>query len=202
MSASAKVGGHFVSEVANTHLTGFEGGTHNVHLSLDGFNGTVGCTTDGYKATTAATTVESVTVIANYAGCTTTGTATNVPVAMNGCTYTLTVAPGGESTEHTAHLLCPAGKSVVISHPNCTATVHAQTIEPTVATPQTITFTRTINAQTGKHEITMDLHITSKITRHGLCQIAGTNGHGTLQGSVTVRGFNGVGGPQVSITAT
>ncbi len=203
MSASAKEGGHFVSDAATTHWVGTEGGTHNVHLSLDGFAGTTGCTTDNYTALTNATTVTSLNVTASYAGCTTTGTATNVPVNMNGCTYTFTVAgPSTENTEQTAHLVCPAGKSVVITHPNCTATVHPQTIEPTEATPQTITYTTTGNPPTTKHEITMDLHVTFKITRHGLCQIAGTNGHGTLQGSVTVKGFAGIGGPQVNITAT
>jgi hypothetical protein len=198
MNASANGEGHFVSEVNSTHITGFEGpGTaHRLHLTNHGLSGEVGCNTVSYTATANANTVNSLTVAPSYAGCITTGTNTNVPVHVNGCTYTFTVAKGTtNNTEQTVHLICPAGKAIQVTHPACTVTIHPQTVNTGV--------TYTHITENGKNAVTLDSKAQFATTRHGACQlIAPTNGQGTLNGSATVRGFTAPGGAQVSITAT
>jgi hypothetical protein len=199
MNASANGAGHFVS-TGNTHVEvkGFAGpGTsHNLHLVNHGLEGEIGCATQSYTATTTTETTTSITVTPAYAGCTTTSNAQAVPVDVNGCTYTFTVAAGTtNSTEQTVHLVCPTGKKIEITHPNCTVSVHPQTVNTG------LTYTTTVSGS-GVHEITMDVNVQFVQTRHGLCQfIAPTTGNGTLKGSVTVKGFNTAGG-QVPITAT
>jgi hypothetical protein len=200
MNASANTSGHFVSEINNlTHVTGFEGpGTaHRLHLTNHGLSGQVGCDTVSYEASIIAGTVNSVTAQPSYANCyTTTVNKPTVIVHVNGCTYTFRSAAGGTSnTEQTAHLVCEVGKKVEITYPNCTTSVHPQTVNTG------ITYTRVI--ENGKHAVTLDSNAQLSATRHGACQhIAPTNGIYTLIGSATAKGFNGVGGPQVSVTVT
>jgi hypothetical protein len=202
MNASATTGGHFVSDLVHTNIKGTEGGSHRHHFSETGFAGEIGCDVATYTATTAAATVTSLTVTPKYEKCyTTPGPWTvenDIPVTVNGCTYTFTVAPGAPATtEHTVHLLCPEGKKIEIHHPNCTISIHPQT--PTGK----ITYTTATNAVTGKHEITLDTDVEFTVTRHGLCQfIKPTTGTGRLLGSATVAGFNPNGGAQVGITST
>ncbi|HEX8689154.1 MAG TPA: hypothetical protein VF729_02805 [Solirubrobacterales bacterium] len=195
MNASANGSGHFVSEAAHTNIVGSEGGTHNLHLTNHGLSGEVGCAQDTYTATAEGATVNDLLVTATYGGCTTTGTSTTVPVDMNGCKYRFTVAGGTtSSTEQTVHLECPAGQSIKVTHPNCTVTVHPQTVNTGV--------TYTHVTENGKNAVTLDSNVQFNTTRHGLCQfIAPTNGTGTLVGSATVQGFN-TEGTQVSVTAT
>lgn len=193
MNASAATQGHFESDIDHTLIVGFEGGTHNLHLTNHGLSGEVGCTEDNYHATTTSKTVTSITVTASYSGCTTTGTQTSVPVDMNGCHYTFTVTSPVETTHSPVHVICPAGQAIKVTHPNCTVTVHPQTVESAVK----YTTTKPV-----LHEITLDVTAQFTTTRHGLCQfIAPTNGTGTLGGSATVKGFD-TEEKQVNITAT
>jgi hypothetical protein len=196
MNAAANGEGHFVSEVNSTHLTGFESLNHRIHSTNHGLSGESGCNTTSYTATATAATFNSLTVTPSYANCLTTSTNTNIPVHVNGCTYTFTVAKGTtNNTEQTVHLLCPAGKKIETTHPSCTVSTHPQTLNTGL--------TYTHITENGKNAITLDLNLQFATTRHGACQlIAPTNGQQTLKGSLTLKGFNGPVGPQVSITAT
>ncbi|HEX8689023.1 MAG TPA: hypothetical protein VF729_02145 [Solirubrobacterales bacterium] len=208
MNASAAAGGHFVTTGnAHAHIQGHvthpTGGPHNLHLVNHGLEGEIGCDIQSYTATTTTETTTSITVTANYETCYTTVAdhsdhTPDVPVTMNGCTYTFTVAPipnqSHNTVEHTAHLVCPAGAKVEVHHPNCTVSIHPQTINTG------LTYT-TVGTGNG-HEITMDVNVQFTTTRHGLCQfIAPTNGAGTLRGSVTVTAKN-TAGAQIPLTAT
>jgi hypothetical protein len=194
MDASSNGGGHVVTELSRT-IVGSEGGSHKVHLTNHGLEGEIGCAEVSYTSTLEAATATSVLITPAYTGCTTTGSGTAVFVDMNECKYRFTVAEGTtDSTEQTAHLECPAGKSIKVTHPNCTITIHPQTINTG------LTYTRVTNATTGVDEITVDVNVQFTTTRHGLCQaIAPTNGTGTLKGSVTAQA---VLGNQLSLTAT
>ena len=203
MNASATVQGHFVSDVATTHVIGSESGLHRHDLLLHGFSGEIGCEVATYTGTTHATTVTSINIAPKYEKCYTTPgpwhqTDNNIPITLNGCTYTFTVTGGNqETTEHKVDLVCPNPlKGIEIHHPNCTATVLPQTVSTGV------TYTRKTNPTNGKHEITLDTNVQFNIERHGLCGIFGTSGKGTLKGSATVVGLDGTNGPQIGITST
>ena len=205
MSASAKDGGHFVT-TGNTHTT-IEAHVDSktpLHLKIHGLSGEVGCATQTHHGTNVTETFTSITITPTYTGCTTTGTETSVPVDVNGCTYTFTVngpittpenPPGSNTVEHTAHLVCPAGAAIKVTHPNCTVTVHPQTVNGG------ITYTTETNAQ-NIHDIKMHVNVQFTVTKHGLCQfVSPTNGNGTLIGTPTVTAKN-TAGDQVHLTAT
>ena len=203
VNASATAGGHFASNagVTHVHVQGFVDnenvGPHTLHLSADPFDqdSRIGCTTQTHTGTTTVEKPTSITITPTYSNCHTTINKQAVTVHVNGCTYTFTVKAGPpETTEHTVHLLCPPGKTIEVTHPNCKVEIHAQT--PTGKL--TYTTTGTGNG----HEITMDVDVTFDVTTHGLCQFVNpTNDQGILRGSVTVKGFNTV-GQQIPITAT
>jgi hypothetical protein len=197
VNASANGEGHLVSEVTHTEIKGFETETHTGAMIIHGLAGEMVCDENSAVATITTETVVSVTGSATVSKCHTKGSATDIPVHINGCTGTGTIAKGTtENTEQTGHLVCPPGKAVVITHPNCTVTIHPQT-NTTGATIKQIT-----NPVTGKHEITGVSNVQFSVTRHGLCQfVAPTLGTGTAIGSATARGFD-TEGNQVSITAT
>jgi hypothetical protein len=198
VNAVAESGGHVVSDAttANTTVVGTENTTHHTDLIVHGLSGEIGCSTVKYHAQFAGTTAEDLTVIPVYEGCTTTGTETKVPVDVNGCTYTFTVTKLTTSeTEQKVHLLCPTGKKIELTHPNCTASIDPQTVETGV--------TYTDKEENGKKYITLDTSAKFNVTAEGLCALTGTNKTETLLGSATVKGFNtGVGGAQVNLTAT
>ena len=195
-NAPANGAGHFVTTGnSHAHITGFAGpGTgYNLHFSNHGLEGEIGCTTQTYSATTTTETTTSITVTPAVSGCTTTSNGQAVSIDLNGCTFTLTVASNTtDSTEQTTHLLCPTGKKIEVTHPNCTVSIHPQTDGgDTYTTTHDVWFI-----------ITKHTHIQLNTTRHGLCQfIAPTNGTGTLSGSVLIKAFNTSGG-QISIRAT
>ncbi|HEX8689463.1 MAG TPA: hypothetical protein VF729_04395 [Solirubrobacterales bacterium] len=194
MEASSNGGGHFVSEFSRT-VVGSEGGSHKLHLVNHGLEGEIGCAEAVYTSTLQAATTSSVLITPFHEGCTTTGDGKAVSVDVNECKYRFTVAEGTtDSTEQTAHLECPAGKAIQVTHPNCTISIHPQTLNTG------LTYTRVTNATTGVDEITVDVKIQFTTTRHGLCQfIVATNGNGTLSGSVTAQAIMG---NQISLTAT
>jgi len=203
VNAVAESGGHVVSDAttANTTVVGTENTTHHTDLIVHTLSGEIGCSTAQYHAEFKSPTAEDLTVTPTYAGCTTTGTETKVPVDVNGCTYTFTVTKLTTSeTEQKVHLLCPAGKKIEVTHPNCTASIDPQTVETGV------TYTdkeEEVSKGVFKKYITLDTSAKFTVTAEGLCALTGTNKTGTLLGSVTVRGFNtGVGGAQVNLTAT
>jgi hypothetical protein len=199
MNASATTGGHFVSDVAHTEIKGMEDkNVHQLEFTFHGLSGGIICDTVSYSATTTVSTVTELLVTPSYAGCHTTGEAAGtVTVSVNGCKYRFTVAPGGNETEHTVHLECPAGQGILVTHPNCEVRITPQTINTG------LTYTRTTNAFTGRHEITLESSLQFNIEYHGskICVLTGTNHVGTLKGSATVQGFN-TEGAQVNVTAT
>ena len=202
MNASANGSGHFETTkgaVIHGHVTHPTGGPHNLHLVNHGLEGEIGCDVQSYTATASASTITSITIRPKYETCYTTEAdhadhSPNVPVHVNECDYTFTVAQGTtDNTEQTAHLVCPPGKKIEVTHPNCTVSVHPQTINTGL--------TYTTKGISNSHEITMHVNIQFTTTRHGLCQfIAPTNGQGTLRGSATVTAT--VNNVQVPLTAT
>jgi hypothetical protein len=207
LNASANGLGHFVTSGApsatiNGHVEPVATGPHNLHFVNHGLEGSIGCNKQTYTATTSSETTTSLTVTPTYSECyTTPGPWTadrNIPIHVNGCTFTFTVAQGTvDSTEQTSHLVCPAGKKIEITHQQvgCTLSVDPQTVNTG------LTYTKKTNPGTGKHEVTMDVGVKFKTTRHGgICIFVGTEGEGTLSGTVTVTArSNNV---QVPFTAT
>jgi hypothetical protein len=174
---------HSGSTTGITHLTGTQiGATNQLHLE----NGTpVKCTTALFDATYNGTTVSELTVTPTYSGCTAAGQ--KAEIHMNGCTYTITT-PAGSADAYTAtvHLVCPAGKDVVITVPTagCTVTIQAQT--PTVPT---IDLTDVTTAVANQDDILLKstvegVHYTT--VGGGVC---GAAGKGKLTGEVTVKAY-------------
>jgi hypothetical protein len=199
VNTSAEGGGHFVLEKAHSHMEWFPSSdtNHQWHLAFHGLIDEVGCDVTQVTATTTSQTVESIVPVPKYEQCTTTGDETRVSIHYNGCLSTYTVAKGtGDPTEQTVHLLCPAGKAIMVTHPNCTISISPQT-----ATGG-LTYTNKTDPTTGKHEVTLDARVQHSITRHGLCQfIAPTNGTATTRGSLTLQAFD-TEGSQIDLTAT
>ena len=197
MNASATGGGHFVSESAHTNIVGTESGaTHRLHLTAVGSEGLIGCSTATYSGTATTATVSQLDITPSYAGCTTTGTATAVTVTPNGCIYRFTTEVGG--TNGTAHLICPAGKSLEIHHPNCTITVPGAPLNQNIPG---VHYTRV--TENGKHAITLDVNVSFTTEYHGgICIFLGTHHEGKLNGSVTVIGKDKTTGNPTGITAT
>jgi hypothetical protein len=208
LNASANGLGHFVTTgspaaIIKGHATNVSGGPHNFHVVSHGLEGEMGCDSRFFTATTSAETTTSLTVTPQYERCyTTPGPWTqerDIPIDMNGCIFTFTVAQGTtDSTEQTGHLLCPAAKKIEATHKQigCTLAVHPQTFNTD------LTYTKKTNPGTGKHEITLDVNVQFSTTRHGgLCIFVPTNGSGTIKGSAAVTAQSG-GGVQVHLTAT
>lgn len=196
-NASATGEGHFVTDLTHVDIKGINSETDPIHFLVHGVGGEVGCATD-HRATmiSASKTASELIVTPTYTNCYTTGTETVFPIDVNACTYKLTVAKGTTgSTEQTAHVECPAGSAIEITHPNCKFRIPPQTINTG------LTYT---TGSEGKHFITLDVNAQVSPTLHGLCQfISPTNGTGTIKGTMRIRAFE-PGKPlnDVNLTAT
>lgn len=208
MNASASVTGHFTHDAATNHATVV--GTENFHtvhsLSFQrtaptGTNSgaPIICTNASYHGLAPAKTVDVLQVTPTYSGCLTTGDGAHgsVVVHTNGCSYTFrsnSNASIHKPTEHaTVTVDCPAGKAIVITHPNCEITVGPQALKG-------VTYTTTLE---GKHSLTVNVtvsHIAGQF-HGGLCVFLGTSQIFDMNGAVTVKGFD-TAGNQVNITAT
>jgi len=202
------VNGHFSNDAPNGHATiiGTETGPHTPHsLSFQRTDNTqftgaaIECTKATYHGTTTAAITDSITITPTYIDCATTeGVWGEVDVTTNGCTYTFrstSAATGHKPTHHaTVSVVCPAGKAIVIDHPNCTITVP----------PQTLTgVTYTTIEESGKHAITLNVtatHIAGQF-HGGICIFLGTSKEFDMNGAVTVKGTDTNNNP-VNITAT
>jgi hypothetical protein len=194
MNATGSTPGHFVSSVSHASILGSEGpgSTHRTHLTLDGQEGQIGCTTATYTGTTASPTVESLTVTPSTTGCTTTGTSTAVNITHNGCIYTFTVTQSSSSA--IKHILCPVNSKIEIHHPSCTIKIPPQTIANAGIITQT--------TENGTHALTLDINESVKTEYEGgICIFLGTNHEMSLSGSMTLRAV-GTDGAPVGITAT
>jgi hypothetical protein len=202
ISASANTEGHFVtsgnsSATIHGEVTKASEGPHYIAFIIHGLEGEIGCDVQTYTATTSSETTTSLTFTPKYEKCYTTGGGEpgSIPIHVNGCTYTFRVAKGTtDSTEQTSQMLCPAGKKIEVTHPNCTMSIHPQSINTGT------TYTTKVSTS-GIHELTKHINIQFGVTRHGLCQfIAPTNGTCTLKGSLTLRAR--LFGIQIHLTAT
>lgn len=203
VNAGATTGGHFIFSHHHVNIIGEEGPEHHVHfLAEGGAEGErIGCEVVKYHGThkndaATPTTTTSVTVTPTWENCYTTGTPnTKFDVHENGCHLSFTVRPLPETNHNTVHFICPVGKAVVITHPNCEITVGAQT-----PTGGVLYKTMTIN---GVHAITLVSTATIATQYHGgICVFLGTNHTATMNGSATVRATDVATGAASGITAT
>ena len=198
INATAKTGGHFVSDEAHTLIVGNEtlGTEHRLEFTTEGIEGGIVCDEASYSGTAAEKTVTSLSITPKYGKCHTTPESPGTTVVdVNGCTFTFTVASGEPvNTENTVDLLCPAGNTIEITHPNCTITVGPQN------NLESVTYTTT--EEGGKHTITLDANVSFVTQYHaGICIFLGTSHKGALKGSATVKGTNTAGG-LIGITST
>jgi hypothetical protein len=201
MNAGAVFGGHFVHHGVDPHATisGVEstGSIHKLEFVKEGgaASEVISCHNASYTGTVTANTFQSVTITPAWSNCTT-GTPETEPsfeVDENGCDFTFTSGKTG-STHHTAILTCPVGKSIEITHPNCTIRIPAQTLSAVTYTAIT---------EGGKNALTMN--VTAKpITSHyeaGICIFLGTTQKSEMKGSVTIKATDTL-GAQVNLTHT
>lgn len=200
VAASASVSGHFTHDALGAHATisGSEGGEHKVRFSSEG--GTpFECEEVHYEGTTTVTTATTLAVTPSYAGCHTEGAAAGtVVIDTNGCQIVYHSNANASTHSPTAHatmtLECPAGKAVVITHPNCAITLTSQTVKG-------VTYTA-VSSKSGKHELTLSKTLTLTSQYHsGICIFLGTGHQLSMNGSTTLAAFS-TSGEQVNLTAT
>lgn len=214
-NAMGTANGHFVHHNPNGEsvwITGHESATTTHELTFYHLKpGThekdadpIHCETSTYVGTVPATTVTSIVLTPTYTNCTTeSGTKLVAPgVHVNGCSYTF--SSQGTRKHGTVNIDCPT-KPIEITHPNCTIKIPGQTTAATLTegisykneADGTITATVTVNTITGHYEA-------------GLCVFLGTAQKFKMEGSVTIKGYEDLGGTHadpdegepVSITST
>jgi hypothetical protein len=186
--------GHFYSSAEHSTIAGSEAGEHRLHLSAHSLAGEIGCGKTTYQTTRVSKAFQEIAITPVLETCTTTGGGA-VTVGVNECQIVLHVAHNtGNETEQKADLACPAGKFIGVATENCWLVIRPQ------SNIGKITYT-TIE-ESGKHAITADVNAEISVQRElGPCTMLGTNGTGTLKGSITIKAFN-TGGGQESLTAT
>jgi len=190
MSATADTGGHFASSASHTEIEGIESGSHQIHFAKEGAaeGQRSGCIFESYVGVLSATTVTEVNITPNWETCKTTGTEGHFGVDENGCSLKYTI---GNFAHNTAHLICPTGAAIEVTHLNCTMTVPPQTV------------TGIVYASDGAGGITMQSTVKGIETQYhaGICIFLGTSHKSEMIGSVTVEGFD-TDGNKVNIAAT
>ncbi len=220
-NASGTAAGHFEHNGAtnNAVITAHDGSetAHKLHFQRlksnshepDTSAAAITCTTSTYQGKVEAKTVTSIQVFPTYTGCYTTGRPHNsVIVHDNKCSYTF--SSQGAREHGTVSIDCDHGKSIEITHENCTIRVPSQTTAGTLT--EGIDYTAT--SENGKKTLTADVTVNT-ITGHyesGICIFLGTNHKFRMEGSVTVSGYNWVSGTgtehnlkhegQIDITST
>ncbi len=194
MNASATSSGHFISDAADGHTIVNQSiepeSPHGFNVSVEG--GSIECDEANVQGTATTNTLTAVEGIMTLGKCHTTGSEPGTTVVhMNGCSGRGTSNSSGTGT---GHLLCPAGKTVVVTHPNCTITVPPQS--------GVGGFTYTNVNDGSKHTITVDVNLQYAVQYHaGICIFTGTNHTATVSGSTIVKATN-TQGEQVNITST
>lgn len=176
--AWATTGGHFVMETEHAEIDATQSVSHGVEIVLHGSSEIV-CNSVSLDGTTTNSTVTELLLTPSYSGCHTIGSESGVSINTNGCVYRFTVARG---TEQTLDLVCPAGKAVEISHPNCLVKVPPQNNLGGV--------TYTTVTVDGKHANTVDwsIDINSNF-ESGICVFLGTNKTMTIEGTHLLRAY-------------
>jgi hypothetical protein len=192
VNAGATTGGHFTSEMNHTTIQGIESGNHQLHFVKEGGSEgeRIGCINDSYSGTVTAATVTEIQITPSWSTCKTTGSATHFEIHENGCSFKFTVRTNPGTEHNTVHLECPPGNAVVITHPNCTITVPAQTV------------TGVTYPSDGAGGITLNSTVKNITTEYhgGICVFLGTSHKSEMVGSVAIHGtFNN---NKVNISAT
>lgn len=194
INASATVSGHFVSESLNGHtmvnqVSSFPS-SHGFVIKID--EGTpITCQEFSAFGTATSNTVTQVEGTTQAKGCRTEGSETDILVHPHECKGQ---ASSNSSGAVTGAMVCPAGKSLTFTHPNCTIGAPPQG-NITGLTPTTI-------LKDGKHAITVDVNV--KYTVHyeqGICVFLGTKHTASIIGTTIIWGQD-TEGKQVGITAT
>jgi hypothetical protein len=195
LNASATVSGHFLSDAADGHtIVDQEAVPESTHALVFRVEGTpaIQCDTERAFGTATTQTVQQVEGLTELRECYTEGQEPGtIVVHANECTGR---ARSNSTGSLTADLVCPAGKKLVFTHPNCTISVPPQN--------DIGGFTPTTILENGKHAITIDVNV--KYTVHyegGICIFLGTTKTGSVLGGTIIRGFN-TKGEQVNITST
>ena len=197
INASAKTGGHFITGSQHTIVNQTTGaGTHQLEFFLVGSE-EIGIICDKMTASGSAIGETITEAVGNISveKCHTTGSEISTAIHINGCQTRITIASGNqETTEQTNDIICPAGKAIEITHPNCTIKIPPQTMTG-------LTYTTVVDSQK-IHTLTVDAN--AQVTVHyeaGICIFTGTNHLGVFKGSTIVRAENTF-GERVPITAT
>ena len=208
MNAAAKTDGHFTFGSHNTVITGEEG-DHELHFRPEGGtdNERIGCDIAHYHGEHKTpvgqdTTTTELTITPTWSQCYTTGSPnTKFEVHENNCDLLFTSRKEPEKNDATVHVKCPTSPGIVITHPNCSIRVPAQTVGGAAGNGVTYTTQTETN---GIHWITLDVKVPGITTHYegGICIFLGTTHTSTMEGSVTVKGFDKATGNQVNITAT
>jgi hypothetical protein len=208
MNAGATSSGHFTVGSHSTIIKGEEG-DHELHFRPE--NGTdnerIGCDVANYTGEHNTpvgkdTTTTELTITPAWSECYTTGSPTSkFQVDEGDCDLLFTSRALPEANDATVHVKCVTSPGILITHGStCTIRVPPQTVGG--AAGNGVTYTTKTEAN-GTHWITLDVKV--KVTSHyeaGFCVLLGTGHTSTMEGSVTVKGFDKATGNQVSITAT
>jgi hypothetical protein len=195
MSASATVSGHFVSEAPDGHtivnqVSSFPS-NHGFTIRIDEAGEPITCEQFSAFGTASSSTLTEVEGVTEAKGCRTGGMGAEILVHPNGCKGK---AWSNSSGAVTGGVVCPAGKNLEFTHPNCTIVAPPQS-GITGLTPTTI-------VANNKHAITVDVNV--KYTVHyeqGFCIFLGTKHTATIVGSTIIYGQNTF-GERVGITST
>jgi hypothetical protein len=173
-SAASASAAEFHSSVEHSVLDGSQIGTDVFTTNA----GTVSCSEANYVGTQTAKTTTTQSALATYSGCTAFGFA-SVPIHVNGCEYLFHAA-----SPNTVDIVCPEGKVIEVTGPNCTVTVGSQTGKTAV--------TFTTEGKSPKRDVKVTVNLTGiNYTQHGKGFFPCTSGsftNGTYKGETTVIG--------------
>jgi hypothetical protein len=195
INASATVSGHFIHDAVGGHaLVNQKSSAKSTHAFVFKIDNQSVIQCDEFSAfgTVTAATVQQVSGSTSFVGCRTEGEPSgSLTVHTNGCTGT---GFSNSTGAVTGSLDCPAGKSLVVTHPNCTINVPPQA--------NVTGFTATQITLEGKHAITLDANVQYTIHYEGgICVFLGTKHTMFITGSTVIRGTN-TEGSYINITST
>jgi hypothetical protein len=195
VNASATVSGHFINDAFGGHAIvnqkSSAESTHQFVFKIDN-QSTIQCDEFSAFGTVTAATVQQVSGSTTFVGCRTEGEASgSLAIHTNGCTGT---GFSNSTGAVTGGLDCPVGKSIVVTHPNCTINVPPQA--------NVSGFTTTQITLEGKHAITLDANVQYTIHYEaGICVFLGTKHTMFITGSTVIRGTD-TEGNYINITST
>lgn len=193
VSAAAKVSGHFTSDAVGGHTIVNQVSSlpsnHGFVIKIDE-TAAFECKEFSAFGTAVSGTLTEVEGSTQANGCHTEGSEVVTAIHTNECKGK---AWSNATGALTGAMVCPPGKSLEITHPNCTI----------VAPPQTTSgLTPTTIVKNNKHAITVDVNIQYTVHyEQGICIFLGTKHTASIIGSTEVWGQDTNGLP-VNITST